>query len=235
MTTFTRRKFIQATAALAAAQALMPQNSWATASPFTLPPLPYDEKALEPSIDAETMKIHHGKHHQSYVDKLNEQVVKDPALAGLALEDILKNITKYNESVRNNAGGHYNHSLFWTTMAPRGSGGEPSKELKAKIDAEFGGLDQLKNQINGAALFRFGSGWAWLTVKSDKRLSVISTPYQDNPLMDAVAGGAPLLGIDVWEHAYYLKYQNRRADYLTNWWQVVNWNEVNKRFAAATA
>lgn len=233
MENITRRKFIQASAVLAAAHSLLPKSALAASTGYTLPSLPYDYTDLEPFIDAETMKLHHDKHHQGYIDRLNEQVSKLPALKGLSLESIVREISKYTEAVRNNAGGHYNHSFFWTTMAPKGKGGEPSAELKAKIDSDFGSIEMMKNLVNGAALTRFGSGWGWLVLKKDKKLSVLSTPYQDSPIMDVVAGGTPLIAIDVWEHAYYLKYQNRRGEYLTNWWKVVNWNEINKRYSAA--
>jgi superoxide dismutase, Fe-Mn family len=228
-----RRTFIQASSALVASQALRPLRAFA-ATPFTLPKLPYDFLALEPYIDTETMKIHHGKHHQTYIDKLNEQISKNPSLASLSLEEINSTASKQIDAVRNNAGGHFNHSLFWEIMAPAGKGAEPSSSLKNKIDQDFGGLDAMKEAINNMAISRFGSGWAWLVFTKEKKLVASQTPYQDNPSMDvADIKGIPLLGIDVWEHAYYLKYQNKRADYLKNWWSVVNWNEVNKRFSAA--
>lgn len=197
---------------------------------FTLPPLPYAFDALEPHIDAKTMEIHHGKHHQAYVTNLNN------ALAGtdgekLSIEDICKNISKYPMAVRNNGGGHYNHSLFWTLMKPNG-GGVPTGALADAINAAFGNFDDFKTKFNTAGTTRFGSGWAWLIKNAEGKLEITSTPNQDNPLMDvAEVKGAPLLGCDVWEHAYYLHYQNRRPDYLTAWWNVINWEEVTKRFA----
>ncbi len=199
---------------------------------FELPALPYAPNALEPNIDARTMEIHHGKHHQAYVTNLNA------ALAGtdaekLSIEEICKNISKYPMPVRNNGGGHYNHSMFWKVMKANG-GGAPSGDLAAAIDKTFGSLDEFKKQFATAAATRFGSGWAWLCVKADKTLCVCSTPNQDNPLMDiAECKGTPVLGLDVWEHAYYLNYQNRRPDYATAFWNVVNWDEVANNYKAA--
>lgn len=202
---------------------------------FTLPPLPYAHDALEPAIDRATMEIHHGKHHQAYVDNLNKAVDADASLQGRSLEDLLAGVSRLSPAVRNNGGGHWNHALFWELMAPVGQGGEPSPELKAAIDRDLGGMDAFKEAFNAAGAARFGSGWAWLIWK-DGRVKVTSTPNQDNPLMDVAEDkGAVLLGADVWEHAYYLKYQNRRADYLKAWWTVVNWNRVNQLFAAAGA
>jgi Fe-Mn family superoxide dismutase len=195
-----------------------------------LPTLPYDHAALEPHIDAQTMQIHHGKHHQAYVDNLNK------ALAGTdgensSLEDLMANISKYPAAVRNNGGGHFNHSLFWTILGP--NGGQPSGAVSEAINSTFGSLDGLKEKMNAAGTTRFGSGWAWLIVK-DGKLEVTSTPNQDNPLMDiAEVKGTPILGIDVWEHAYYLKYQNKRPDYLAAIWNVINWQEVANRFEKA--
>lgn len=196
---------------------------------FTLPELPYAYAALEPAIDAQTMEIHHGKHHQAYVDKLKATGVKGELDHLLAhLDQVEENIRM---AVRNNAGGHWNHSFFWQIMAK--NGGERSPELKAALEKNFGGEDQFKTMFTEMAMNRFGSGWAWLVVK-DGNLVVGSTPNQDNPLMTGVAEftGTPILGLDVWEHAYYLKYQNRRQEYVDAWWQVVNWTEVSKRFAA---
>jgi superoxide dismutase, Fe-Mn family len=199
---------------------------------FTLPALPYAFNALEPSIDARTMEIHHGKHHNAYVTNLNNAIAGTDA-EKLSIEDICKNISKYPAPVRNNGGGHYNHSLFWTLMAPN-AGGAPSGAVADAINAAFGNLDEFKTKFAAAAAGRFGSGWAWLIVDGSGKLAITSTPNQDNPLMDvAEAKGTPVLGLDVWEHAYYLNYQNRRPDYVTAWWNVVNWNEVAKRFAAA--
>jgi len=198
---------------------------------FTLPPLPYDFAALEPHIDAKTMEIHHGKHHQAYVNNLNAAVEKAPELQGKSLEDLLKNVNSAPEAVRtavrNNGGGHWNHSFFWQIMGPK-AGGEPSGALGDAIKSSFGGFDKLKEQFGTAAAGRFGSGWAWL-LNDGGKLSITSTPNQDNPLMDGKSPNSILLGIDVWEHAYYLKYQNRRPDYVTAWWNVVNWNAVGKR------
>ena len=197
-----------------------------------LPPLPYDFAALEPSIDAPTMQIHHGKHHQAYVNNLNAALDKYPELHTETLEQLLRQLNTVPQdirtAVRNNAGGHHNHSLFWTIMAPN-AGGEPSGALADAIKRTFGDFSKFKETLTGAATSRFGSGWAWLVVANGK-LDVYSTANQDSPLMD---GDTPLLGLDVWEHAYYLKYQNRRPDYIAAWWNVVNWPEVQRRFAAA--
>ncbi len=198
-----------------------------------LPALPYPYDALEPYIDARTMEIHHTKHHQGYVNKLNAALEKHPELAGVALEDLLRNIASVPEdirtAVRNNGGGHANHSLFWTVMSPNG-GGAPSGELAAAISEAFGSFEAFKEAFSTAAAIRFGSGWAWLVVDGFGNLKVYSTPNQDSPYMD---GFTPILGLDVWEHAYYLKYQNRRPEYIQNWWNVVNWEEVARRYAAA--
>ncbi|MCA3700840.1 superoxide dismutase [Brevundimonas sp.] len=202
---------------------------------FTLPPLPYAHDALEPAIDKETMTFHHGKHHQTYVDNLNKAVDADASLQGKSLEELFASISTAPKAVRNNGGGHWNHALFWELLAPAGQGGQPSAELAAAIDRDLGGLDAFKEAFNAAGAGQFGSGWAWLIVQ-DGKLKVTSTPNQDNPLMDvAEQKGAVVLGADVWEHAYYLKYQNRRADYLKAFWEVVNWNKANALFAAATA
>ena len=199
---------------------------------YSLPSLPYGFDALEPSIDAQTMQIHHGKHHQAYVNNLNAAIEKAPALAEKSLEDLISNLNAVPEAVRgavrNNGGGHWNHSFFWTIMAPN-AGGDPSGALAAAIDRGFGDFAKLKEQFNAAATGRFGSGWAWL-LRDGNGLAITSTPNQDNPLMDGKKAGDVLLGVDVWEHAYYLKYQNRRPDYLNAWWNVVNWREVEKRF-----
>jgi|SRR5690606_8193623 len=199
---------------------------------FELPQLPYDFNALEPHIDAQTMQIHHGKHHNAYVTNLNAAVAGTDA-EKLDIVEICKNISKYSPAVRNNGGGHYNHSLFWTIMGPN-KGGEPTGALADAISKQFGSFEEFKTQFNQAAATRFGSGWAWLCVKDDKTLCVCSTPNQDNPLMDvSECKGTPILGLDVWEHAYYLNYQNRRPDYINAFWNVVNWDEVAKRYAAA--
>lgn len=195
---------------------------------FELPKLPYAFNALEPHIDAKTMEIHHGKHHQAYVTNLNNAIAGTDA-EKLSIEEICKNISKYSPAVRNNGGGHYNHSLFWTIMAPN-AGGNPTGAIAEAINSTFGSFDKLKEEFNKAAIGRFGSGWAWL-IKHDGKLIITSTPNQDNPLMDiAEVKGTPVLGLDVWEHAYYLNYQNRRPDYAAAFWNVVNWNEVNKLF-----
>ena len=198
---------------------------------FTLPALPYALDALEPHIDARTMEIHHGKHHNAYVTNLNNAIAGTD-LEGKTLEELMK-VAGSNAAVRNNGGGHWNHSLFWQVISPSG-GGTPSGELAAAIDAKFGSFDAFKETFNKAAATRFGSGWAWLCVDTKKELCVCSSPNQDNPLMDVSdCPGTPILGLDVWEHAYYLNYQNRRPDYISAFWNVVNWEEVSKRFAAA--
>lgn len=205
------------------------------AAPFTQAPLPYTSDALEPVIDAKTMEIHYGRHHQAYITNLNAQAETTPELAKLTLEQMMAQISKYNTAVRNNGGGHYNHQLFWQVMAPVNQVGEPSAALKAAIERDFGSLDALKTAFNQAAATRFGSGWAWVIVNGEGKLQVTSTANQDNPLMDVVdVKGQPILALDVWEHAYYLNYQNRRGDYSQAWWKVVNWNKVNELFAAAT-
>jgi superoxide dismutase, Fe-Mn family len=196
----------------------------------TLPPLPYPTNALEPHIDAQTMEIHHGKHHNAYVTNLNAALEKAPELANKSLEELLKGINGVPEAVRtavrNNGGGHWNHTQFWTWMAPN-AGGAPTGRLADAINASFGDFEKFKEQFSAAGAGRFGSGWVWLNNEGGK-LSISSSPNQDNPLMDGKP--APILGLDVWEHAYYLKYQNRRPDYMKAWWNVVNWAEVAKRF-----
>ena len=196
----------------------------------TLPPLPYAANALEPHIDAQTMEIHHGKHHNAYVTNLNAALEKAPELADKSLDDLLRNLNSVPEAVRtavrNNGGGHWNHSQFWKTMGPNGGDG-PTGKLADAINAAFGDFEKFKEAFNAAGVGRFGSGWVWL-VNEGGKLSITSTPNQDNPLMDGKA--PPILGNDVWEHAYYLKYQNRRPDYLKAWWNTVNWEEVGRRF-----
>ncbi len=198
---------------------------------FTLSPLPYAHEALEPHIDTLTMQIHHGKHHQAYVDNLNK------AIAGTenenkSIEELVKHAGSISAAVRNNGGGHWNHTFFWESLAPN-AGGAPTGELADAINAAFGSFDEFKTKLATAGVTRFGSGWAWLIVKEGK-LEIISTPNQDNPLMDvAEVKGTPILGVDVWEHAYYLKYQNRRPDYLAAIWNVINWSKIAERFAAA--
>jgi Fe-Mn family superoxide dismutase len=198
---------------------------------FELPLLPYALNALEPHIDARTMEIHHGKHHNAYVTNLNAAIAGTD-LEGKSLEELMK-VAGSNASVRNNGGGHWNHSLFWQILSPAG-GGLPTGELAAAIDAKFGSFDAFKEAFNKAGATRFGSGWAWLCVDTKKELCVCSSPNQDNPLMDVSENpGTPLMGLDVWEHAYYLHYQNRRPDYIAAFWNLVNWEEVSKRYAAA--
>ncbi|TDQ09653.1 superoxide dismutase [Pedobacter metabolipauper] len=199
---------------------------------FELPALPYATDALEPHIDKLTMEIHHGKHHQAYVTNLNKALEGKPE-AGQSIEEIVKNISKFPPAVRNNGGGHFNHSLFWEVIAPN-KGGEPKGDLLAAINAAFGSFADFKTKFAEAGATRFGSGWAWLSVGADKKLVVSSTPNQDNPLMDiAEVKGTPILGMDVWEHAYYLKYQNKRPDYIAAFWNVVNWDAVAERFKKA--
>ena len=197
---------------------------------FTLPALPYAFNALEPHIDAKTMEIHHGKHHNAYVTNLNAAIAGKPE-ESLSLEEINKNISKYPAAVRNNGGGHYNHSLFWTIIGPN-AGGAPTGALADAINAAFGSFDEFKTKFAAAATTRFGSGWAWLIRDASGKLAITSTPNQDNPLMDvAEVKGEPIIGLDVWEHAYYLNYQNRRPDYIAAFWNIVNWSEAAKRFA----
>ena len=198
---------------------------------FELPPLPYDYDALEPTISKETMTVHHDKHHAAYTAKLNEGVAADPELEGKTIEEILGQISSQPPLVRNNGGGYWNHDFFWKTM--KKGGGQPSGKLAEAIDRDFGGLDQLKEQFNTKGAGQFGSGWAWLIAGADGKLKVTSTPNQDNPLMDdAKEPGTPLLGNDVWEHAYYLTYKNDRPGYLKAWWDVVDWDTVGQRYAA---
>ncbi len=240
----TRRQAIKTTALASAALATLPgaiaqNNSPAPATaapggPFTLPPLPYAYDALEPFIDAETMHIHHDKHHAAYVANLNKAVAEFPDLGNKTVEDLLKDLNsvpeKIRTAVRNNGGGHYNHSLFWQMMKKDG-GGEPSGDLAKAIDTSFGSFGAFKDDFSKAALGQFGSGWAWLVVDGSA-LKIEPTPNQDTPLS---AGQAPLLGLDVWEHAYYLKYQNKRADYIAAWWNVVNWDFVADRYTKSKA
>jgi Fe-Mn family superoxide dismutase len=204
----------------------------APSGPYTLPPLPYAPEALEPHIDAETMRIHHSKHHKAYVDNANKLLADQPELAKLSPVELLKNLAEAPESIRaglrNNVGGHVNHSAFWLMMSPNG-GGDPTGDLAKAIDSTFGSFADFKKQFTDAAMKRFGSGWAWLVVK-DGKLSILSTPNQDPPLLD---GYTAILGLDIWEHAYYLKYQNRRGDYASAWWNVVNWPYVAELYAKA--
>ena len=198
---------------------------------FTLPDLKYAHNALEPNIDARTMEIHHGKHHAGYTNNLNA-AIEGTSMDGKSIEEILKNLDMNNKAVRNNGGGYYNHSLFWEVMSPNG-GGTPSGDLAKAINDSFGSFDAFKEGFSNAAKTQFGSGWAWLCVHKGGKLDVCGTPNQDNPLMPGVGcGGTPVLGIDVWEHAYYLNYQNRRPDYVSAFFNVINWDEVSKRYAA---
>jgi Fe-Mn family superoxide dismutase len=221
------RLFGNATAGAQTAQPAAP------AGPFKLPPLGYAYDALEPHIDAMTMNIHHTRHHQAFITNLNQLAQRWPELATMAPEAILGNLAKVPEAmrtaVRNNLGGHWNHAFFWDLMTPGGSG-QPVGELKSAIERTFGGHTPFFEKFNAAGLGRFGSGWAWLVVTADRKLDVINTPYQDPPIID---GGRAVLGVDVWEHAYYLKYQNRRADYLNAWWNTVNWDKALDHFKKA--
>ncbi len=201
--------------------------------PYELPPLPYPNDALEPHIDAATMEIHHDKHHQAYITNLNKALEANADLSSKPITELIADLSAVPEAartaVRNNGGGHANHSFFWKIMGPNG-GGEPTGELAEAIQETFGGLDALKEKINAAGAGRFGSGWSWLVLSKDKKLEVISTPNQDSPIMD---GHTPILGVDVWEHAYYLKYQNKRPDYLKAWWSTLNWTAINENYVAA--
>jgi superoxide dismutase, Fe-Mn family len=198
---------------------------------FKLPELPYAANALEPQIDEETMKIHHGKHHNAYVTNLNK-AIEDENIEATSIEEICKNVSRFSKAIRNNGGGHYNHSLFWKILTPNG-GGKVTGELAEAINSSFGSFENFKKEFEKEAIGRFGSGWAWLVV-SNGTLKLGSTPNQDNPLMDVSEfRGTPILGLDVWEHAYYLKYQNKRPDYVAAFWNVVNWQEVEKRFKEA--
>jgi Fe-Mn family superoxide dismutase len=225
-----------ASATWASPLAASPSNAQTTnapTGPFTLPPLPYDYAALEPAIDALTMEIHHDRHHQAYVDNLNKAVADYPDLQAMDAVTLIQSLDQAPEEVRsalrNNGGGHVNHSMFWEIMGP--DGGEPAGPLAEAITSSFGTLDALQEAVNTSGLGRFGSGWAWLILSPDGTLAVTSTPNQDNPLMDG--SGVPLLGVDVWEHAYYLKYQNKRKDYLAAWWNAVNWTAVGERYEQA--
>lgn len=202
---------------------------------FSLPPLPYAVDALEPAIDAATMTIHHDKHHAAYVANLNAQIEANPELEQLGLDALQSQISRFPAAVRNNGGGHWNHSQFWAVMVAPGQGGSPSRTLQASIERSFGSREAMQLAFNQAAAARFGSGWTWLIRRGDGSLAITSTANQDNPLMDLpeIERGTPLLGLDVWEHAYYLHYQNRRPEYIAAWWDLVNWNEVNRRFSAA--
>lgn len=224
-----------ASAASAPAAAQSPAPA-AASGPFTLPPLPYAQNALLPVLDAETLMLHHDKHHATYVKGLNDALAAKPELAGLSLDAIMARVSSLPPAFRNNAGQHYAHSLYWEVMAPPGKGGAPSEKLLAALKRDLGGLDAMKTAFEKAGATRFGSGWAWLIANADGTLAVTSTANANTPLMDdAEVKGRPLLVNDVWEHAYYLTYRNRRAEYLTKWWDVVNWNRVNKLYDEATA
>jgi len=243
MDPLSRREFITA-GGIALAGAVLTRTAFAdslvepaTVREFVTPMLPYPVAALEPHVDARTMEIHHGKHHEAYTKNLNAAVAKEPALAGQTIEQLMANVPSLPESVRaavrNNGGGFYNHNLFWEWMSPQPAA--PSAELAGALTQAFGGLTEFQTQFGDAALKRFGSGWAWLVRQPGGKLVIGSTPNQDNPLMTGVSEllGQPLLGLDVWEHAYYLHYQNRRADYIKAWWNVVNWKKVNALYTAA--
>jgi superoxide dismutase, Fe-Mn family len=234
-----RRQFLAQSSALVGAATLVTLGSGqasaqaAATAAFTLPALPYAYDALAPIIDAQTMTIHHTKHHQTYIDNLNKAVASQPALAGKSVEELIGKLDQVPEAVRtavrNHGGGHANHSLFWKVMMPANDAGKPSGKLASSIESTFGSLDNMKQAFNTAATTQFGSGWAWLAV-GEKGLEVLSTPNQDSPIS---TGKKPILGLDVWEHAYYLNYQNRRADYITAFWKLVNWDQVAKNFSPA--
>lgn len=230
-----RRSFIKTVGIVAGGVALAPsfasQSAFANTGEFSLPALPYKFNELEPAIDTKTMEIHHGKHHLAYINNLNKAVSENPAAQGKSLEQLLAGISGYPTVIRNNAGGHWNHSFFWKCMKPGGS--LPSKKLVESINSGFKSMDELKKAFGEAAKSRFGSGWAWLVLNKGA-LEIGSSPNQDNPLMDiSELKGTPLLALDVWEHAYYLKYQNRRTDYIEAWWSVVDWEEVSSRYEKA--
>jgi Fe-Mn family superoxide dismutase len=230
-----RRTFINSTAAIAVSLALE-SKALAAQEKFSLAPLGYGFAALEPAIDAETMSIHHGKHHQSYINNLNAVVEKDLLLQSKSLEQLNKDALNLPEAVRNNAGGHYNHSFFWKLMisVKESAASSASADLIKSINRDFGSLDLMKKALNDAASQRFGSGWGWIILDKQSKLQAISTPNQDNPLMKGMPiEGKPILAIDVWEHAYYLKYRNKRVDYLNNWWSVVNWKQVSENYSQA--
>lgn len=224
------------TAAACADSAANPQEETQAMSNFSLPALPYAYDALQPVIDAETMELHHTRHHQTYVNGLNGALEDRADLQGTSLEDILARVSELPKAFRNHGGGHWNHTFFWESMTAPSESGAPSGALAEAINAKFGSLDEMKSQFNSAGAGQFGSGWAWLIVNGDGELEITATPNQDNPLMDvADTRGTPILGNDVWEHAYYVTYRNRRADYLDAWWQVVNWDVAGERYDAAVA
>lgn len=239
-----RREFIKQTAIIGAGGILLPQlltaeNNFIHNVQFSLAPLSYSYDSLEPHIDKLTMEIHHSKHHQAYVNNLNKALTEINA-GHITIEQLCASASKYNTTIRNNAGGHYNHTLFWQLMKPNG-GGAPVGKISEAIISSFGSFEKFKTTFSDAALKIFGSGWAWLVVNTDKKLQIGTTPNQDNPLMDLTAGeagvpsfkGTPVLALDVWEHAYYMKHQNKRADYITSWWNVVNWEKVNELYLTA--
>ncbi len=216
--------------ALSFAPVLPVQAETPSAAAYSLPALPYAYDALEPVIDAQTMRIHHQKHHQAYVDNLNKALTESGRAAPAQLEALLAEVSKWPDAVRNNAGGHWNHAFFWQSLTPPTQASPPSQAFRQRVEKQFGSWEQFQKQFESAGLKRFGSGWAWLIEKADGSLAIVSTPNQDNPLMDLSAEkGLPLLGCDLWEHAYYLKYQNRRAEYLQQFWAIVNWASVEKR------
>ncbi len=237
-----RRRFLSqssavvATAAFASVGASRAFAQAPTAGEFTLPALPYGYDALNPIIDTQTMTIHHTKHHQGYVNNLNKAVASEPSLAGKTVEELLRNLDRVPESVRtavrNHGGGHANHSLFWKVMQPTGAASSPTGKLASAVESAFGSLSNMKEAFSKAAGSQFGSGWAWLVVGESDKLEIVATPNQDNPML---MGKTPVLGLDVWEHAYYLKYQNRRADYIEAFWKVVHWDQVAKNYAQAVA
>ncbi|MCS6953960.1 MAG: superoxide dismutase [Bryobacterales bacterium] len=231
----TRRDWIRTLTAVPAALSSVARAQTGPTGPFTLPPLPYPADALEPYIDAMTMQIHHGRHHATYVNNLNAAVAKHPTLANKSIEELMRDLNAVPEdvrtAVRNNGGGHINHSLFWEIMR-KNPGGKPVGELAKAIDRKFGSFASFQDQLTKAALGVFGSGWAWLSLTPAKELIIETSPNQDNPWMK---GNTPVLGIDVWEHAYYLKYQNRRADYVAAWWNVIHWDFVSERYRKLTA
>lgn len=231
---FSRRHFLTGAAVLATSAAIPRAWAQAPSGPFTLPPLPYANNKNEPHIDAMTMELHHDKHHAAYVKNLNDALAQHGDLTKMSLEDMLANLNKIPESirtaVRNNGGGHANHSMFWQIMG--GSGGDPQGDLKSAIDKDLGGFEKFQADFNTAGEKQFGSGWVFVTVGRDGKLAIVAKPNQDTPLMD---GQRVLMGNDVWEHAYYLKYQNRRPDYLKAWWNVLDWNKIGERYAAAKA
>lgn len=231
-----RTTLFTSAALLMASSTAIAQEFGASTSPFSLPDLPYTTDALEPAIDTETMELHHGQHHQSYVDSLNEAVEADNALVGMSLEELVASAGSLSSEVRNNAGGHWNHSFFWRLMASEDERGEPSEDFAGAIDAVFGSMDEFKTAFEEVGADQFGSGWVWLIVDTSGELAITSTPNQDNPLMDvAEVQGTPILGNDVWEHAYYLTYNNRRPEYLSTWWDVVDWDQVSQNYNDALA